>query len=284
MPKLNSGSRRFRESARSAPQPPAARQRELADGCWYRRPGPDPRHADARHSALSPDASSRRWDDAGQRPSVRCLRPRQSLPVAIVNRTMAERYLPAHHRSANGFGSAAPKYGVKSSAWSPTPATGSSTTRSTPKCTCRCGSFPGPRSSSSCHRRGRHAAGSGDARSAAWRDPDLPLSNLRTMEDVARRSTALRQSTMILLSVLGARPGTGAAGIYGVMAHLVALRTGEIRRADDSRSEAVGRPEAAAARRHGAGACGARDRPHRRSAGDALDAKPAVRGRAGEIL
>jgi putative ABC transport system permease protein len=60
-------------------------------------------------------------------------------------------------------------------------------------------------------------------------DPDLPLSNLRTMEDVARRSTALRQSTMILLSVFGALALVlAAAGIYGVMAHLVALRTGEI--------------------------------------------------------
>ena len=60
-------------------------------------------------------------------------------------------------------------------------------------------------------------------------DPDLPLSSVRTMEDVARRSTASRQSTMILLSVFGLLALVlAAAGIYGVMAHLVAMRTGEI--------------------------------------------------------
>ena len=60
-------------------------------------------------------------------------------------------------------------------------------------------------------------------------DPDLPLSSVRTMEEVARLSTAARRSTMILLSVFGVLALVlAAAGIYGVMAHLVALRTGEI--------------------------------------------------------
>ena len=60
-------------------------------------------------------------------------------------------------------------------------------------------------------------------------DPDLALSSVRTMEDVAQRSNAARHSTMILLSVFGALALVlAAAGIYGVMAHLVALRTGEI--------------------------------------------------------
>ena len=60
-------------------------------------------------------------------------------------------------------------------------------------------------------------------------DPDLPLSNVRTMEDVAGQSNGARQSTMILLSAFGALALIlAAAGIYGVMAHLVTLRTGEI--------------------------------------------------------
>ena len=60
-------------------------------------------------------------------------------------------------------------------------------------------------------------------------DPDLALSNVRSMAEVAQRSNAARQSTMILLSVFGALALVlAAAGIYGVMAHLVTLRTGEI--------------------------------------------------------
>ena len=60
-------------------------------------------------------------------------------------------------------------------------------------------------------------------------DPDLALSSVRTMGEVAQRSNAARQSTMILLSVFGALALVlAAAGIYGVMAQLVALRTGEI--------------------------------------------------------
>ena len=60
-------------------------------------------------------------------------------------------------------------------------------------------------------------------------DPDLPLSNVRTMDEVALRSVAARRTGMLLLGTFGALALIlAAAGIYGVMGHLVALRTSEI--------------------------------------------------------
>ena len=60
-------------------------------------------------------------------------------------------------------------------------------------------------------------------------DPDLPLSNVRTMEQVAARSVAQRRGGMLMLAVFGGLALVlAAAGIYGVMAHLVAMRTSEI--------------------------------------------------------
>jgi predicted permease len=60
-------------------------------------------------------------------------------------------------------------------------------------------------------------------------DPDLPLSNIRTMDEVAARSVAARRAAMLMLGVFGVLALVlAAAGIYGVMAHLVALRTSEI--------------------------------------------------------
>jgi putative ABC transport system permease protein len=60
-------------------------------------------------------------------------------------------------------------------------------------------------------------------------DPDLPLSNVRTMDDVASRSVAARRSTMLLLGIFGALALVlAAAGIYAVMAQLVVMRSPEI--------------------------------------------------------
>ena len=60
-------------------------------------------------------------------------------------------------------------------------------------------------------------------------DGDLPLGTVRTLEAVAARSVAARRWSAVLLgmfAVLGAL--LAGAGIYGVMAHLVSMRTGEI--------------------------------------------------------
>ena len=60
-------------------------------------------------------------------------------------------------------------------------------------------------------------------------DADLPLSKVRTMEDVAAESVAARSASMRVLAVFGALALIlAAAGIYGVMAHLVAIRSNEI--------------------------------------------------------
>lgn len=60
-------------------------------------------------------------------------------------------------------------------------------------------------------------------------DANLPLSRVQTMEQVAARSMDPRRGGMLLLSAFGLLALTlAAAGIYGVMSHLVALRRAEI--------------------------------------------------------
>jgi predicted permease len=60
-------------------------------------------------------------------------------------------------------------------------------------------------------------------------DADLPLSGVRTMTEVASVSVASRRAGMLLLAVFGGLALVlAAAGIHGVMSHLVALRTSEI--------------------------------------------------------
>ena len=60
-------------------------------------------------------------------------------------------------------------------------------------------------------------------------DPNLPVGTIRTIEDIAAVSIASRRAGMLLIAVFGGLALVlAAAGIHGVMSHLVALRTGEI--------------------------------------------------------
>ena len=161
----------------------------------------------------------------------------RSMPVVIVNQTMARKYWPGGdpvgQRIAIDHGTG-PIPGSPSSAWWATFARWASTRRRGRRCTCRTGRSTPSRGSrpaiSSVRTAGDPMQLVGDIKQIVHTvDPAQPVSNIRTLDEVLDEDVASRRvGTTLLTAFAGFALVLAVVGIYGVIAYFVAQHVPEM--------------------------------------------------------